>query len=286
MPAGAAGETMRAAIELGGELISACADPRPLVVGWAPGPPPRLPAWLDRRVFGLYLDARLPEGSVLGTGAASVLAGNNRYGGIFTVRLAADGEQLVARVSGSCPVSRLESERREVDFELQLTGALPPPLPPPSSSRPSPRMAAPSEMPAPSRPAPRPAESVGTDPGASRLLGERVGVAVKPSCARARPLLVGVRVYGRMPDWFSRSDFDAAMTGALFPGSRVGPEVLDMVDGVDAAASRSRLSTQYTGIVLVELNPSMERIDVSFSGYCRSPERGEYAIPLKLLSSS
>jgi hypothetical protein len=103
-----------------------------------------------------------------------------------------------------------------------------------------------------------------TDAELSRTAGTEAGHRISDACSRPGAPLYEVDHFGTLPEWFSPSDFDAALREQLPPQAKQGEGLFDTT----TRAEQDTLMRTHSGVWLVELFPSRARLDVSFSGRC------------------
>lgn len=103
-------------------------------------------------------------------------------------------------------------------------------------------------------------------------LAHRTGVAMSPQMVGS--YIVLVKPYGTLPSWFDRVAFEAEFLRSLPAGTRRAEDILsasavsDLVDSHRAAAVHQALAVlDVVGLVLVELQPADQRVDVSWELY-------------------
>lgn len=119
----------------------------------------------------------------------------------------------------------------------------------------------------------------------SQQLGRTVGLEVRASCETNGPQLVVIRPYGKLPDWFALSRFEASLLASLDAGSRVDTgEAAVYFNSERDDLTRAALAPLFGGIFLAELQPATTRVDAAVSGWCLQSATEQQTLPLFVIS--
>ncbi|GEM_PF-6702106 len=97
------------------------------------------------------------------------------------------------------------------------------------------------------------------------------------------PVLIALRSYGMLPDWFDAEALEAELLERLPAGSAITPDAAAVMDRTDAGSRRAGIAaTGITSLVSIELYPAAERVDVAVSGWSFQPT--EVAVEARVIS--
>ena len=116
-------------------------------------------------------------------------------------------------------------------------------------------------------------------------LGDAAALDLAFACASPRPYIVAVQQRGRLAPWFDPSEFEQRLRAGLPDQSQVGAVANGYIDTADDAAVRGTLSLANGALVVADLSPAEDRVDVFLTGHCFPAPRSERALPGDLLVS-
>ncbi len=107
--------------------------------------------------------------------------------------------------------------------------------------------------------------------------------AIEGAFSQDFPVALQVRSYGSLPDWFDASAFTVGLLTGLKGQGHLARSGSSLFDGPYAQSSWSVVyELGFNGVVLVEIHPAGERVDLSIQGF-RVGQQVE-AVPMTVLS--